>query len=207
MNSNFWFLKGITKGIQTEKFPDAPPEDLPLWETEIEGNGNVNCPTNAITEDKWNAEKCISCRRCFPNYKPTGRLVEIDVKNNVDYFKRSFHIYAMDIGACGACNVELNALSYPEYDFNRLGIFFTNTPRHADAIIVMGIYTEKMKESFLAAYDAMPNPKIVVALGACAINGGILGKAPVSDSIVNIPGCPPNPYLILETLLKLKGSK
>ncbi len=207
MKTNSWFLKGISKGIQTEKFPYSDPKEIAAWSTSLSGSGESNCPTEAISGNEWNADKCIYCRRCFPNYKPTGKIPEIRIDKKFDQFKKSFFIYALDVGACGACNVELNALSYPQYDFNRLGLFFTNTPRHADAIVVIGIHTDQMQKAFFAAYDAMPNPKTVVALGVCAITGGILGKAPIADSVVRIPGCPPNPYTILDALLKVKGSK
>ncbi len=207
MKSNLWFIKGITKGIQTEKFPDTIPTELAPWSTSLTGSGEASCPTEAISNGKWNADKCIYCRRCFPNYKPTGKLPDVESDKKFGQFSKSFFIYPMDIGSCGACNVELNALSYPQYDLHRLGLFFTNTPRHADAIVIMGIYTDKMQGAFQAAYNAMPDPKTVVAMGACAISGGLLGKPPIADSVIKIPGCPPNPYAILDALLKVRGSK
>ncbi|MEM3191973.1 MAG: NADH:ubiquinone oxidoreductase [Candidatus Parvarchaeota archaeon] len=205
MKSRNWFLKGITRGVETEKFPISLPSELPKWSGELVGAGTAKCPTDAITGNVWDANKCIFCRRCAPNYKPTGNLVKVEPKARYSQFKKSFFIYPFDFGACGACNVELRALSYPQYDLNRLGIYFTNTPRHADAIVVMGVWTPKMKDVFTLAYEAMPEPKTVIALGACAITGGIIGKNPDITSVINIPGCPPNPYAILDALIKVKG--
>jgi len=88
----------------------------------------------------------------------------------------------------------------------RFGIFFTNTPRHADALVVMGIMTEGMREAYMRAYDAMPEPKLVIALGACAISGGIFGSG-IPDPDVVIPGCPPAPYTILDALVRAKGGE
>jgi Ni,Fe-hydrogenase III small subunit len=207
MKSKLWFLKGVNKGVQTERFPDSLPDNMAAWSGELTGSGDVNCPTDAISGNQWDPNKCIYCRRCFPSYQPTGDIARTEAKGNFGQFKKSFFIYPLDFGACGACNVELRALSYPQYDLHRLGLFFTNTPRHADAIVVMGVFTPKMQDVFLLAYDAMPEPKTVIALGVCAITGGIIGKKPIVDSVIDIPGCPPNPYAIIDALLKVKVSK
>jgi Ni,Fe-hydrogenase III small subunit len=202
-----WFLRGIRKGIKTEKFPKENPIDVAPWSTELEGKGKVVCPTNAIENDHWNSEKCIYCRRCYPSYSPTGNIDIYKIHREINIFKRSFYIYPIDIGTCGGCNLELKMISSPQYDMTRFGIFFTNTPRHADALLIMGIITEGMKEPLLNAYEAMPEPKLIIALGACAISGGILGNSsPIKPDVI-IPGCPPNPYVILKALIKAKGEK
>lgn len=121
-------------------------------------------------------------------------------------FKRSFYIYPVDSGTCGACNMELQAISTPHYDMNRLGLFMTNTPRHADALLIMGVYSERMVDILERAYNAMPEPKLVVTLGDCAVTGGIIGKCPQlsENAVINIPGCPPDPYAILEGIVKAR---
>lgn len=121
-------------------------------------------------------------------------------------FHRSLHLYPVDSGACGACNMELQAISTPHYDMNRLGLFFTNTPRHADALIIMGVHSERMMEVLEKAYEAMPEPKLIVSLGNCAVSGELIGKTPELSrkALVNISGCPPNPYAILEAIMKAK---
>ena len=72
--------------------------------------------------------------------------------------------------------MELQAIYTPHYDMNRLGLFFTNTPRHADALLIMGLYTDKMSNIIENAYNAMPEPKLIITIGDCAMSGGKLGK-------------------------------
>lgn len=211
MKTNMWFLKGLKRHGRTERFPKKEPDEVADWSTEISGSGKVNCPTQAIVDDKWVSGKCIYCRLCSPKYVPTGKASISKVNKTIPPvgfkpFGRSLYIYVVDSGTCGACNMELQAISTPNYDMNRLGLFFTNSPRHADAIAIMGIHSEKMAAVLDKAYEAMPAPKLIIAIGACAISGGIMGKSPSisRDAIVSIPGCPPNPYTILDGIIKAK---
>jgi len=197
-----WFLKGLKNGIKTERFPVGNQEYLPGWSTRITGKGNSYCPTGAINEGKWDPEKCIFCRMCFPNYQPTGDS-RIGIVNNYNKaFKKSLFIYPIDVGSCGGCNLELNALTSPHYDISRFGIFFVNTPKHADALIVLGKLSEKMIEPLVRAYDSMPDPKIAIA----GCSGAIMSKMPIKFDAV-VPGCPPNPYTYLYTLVKIKNGE
>jgi Ni,Fe-hydrogenase III small subunit len=206
-----WILTGLRKGVVTTHFPDGDAESVSAWSTRPvrQKEGNVDCPTDAIETDNVNMAKCISCGRCSPQFKPEGD-VRIAMPGGSDRtFRRSFHLYLIDTGSCGACNTEVHALSNPVYDLNRLGIFFTNTPRHADALLVVGVLAERMHDVLIAAYDAMPEPRLVIAAGACAISGGIIGR-PITDAIqadVLVPGCPPNPFTILDALIKARGGK
>jgi formate hydrogenlyase subunit 7 len=126
-------------------------------------------------------------------------------------FGRSLHIRHVDAGSCNGCESELQALSNPFYNLHRLGIFFTPSPRHADLLLVTGPVTYAMRAPLLAAYRAMPEPKFIVAVGACAVSGGtngggyacgngLDGVLPVD---VYVPGCPPNPAAIIQALLML----
>jgi Ni,Fe-hydrogenase III small subunit len=121
-------------------------------------------------------------------------------------FNRSLYLYPIDSGTCGACNMELQALTSPHYDMNRLGLFFTNTPRHADALLIMGVHSQRMVEVIDKAYNAMPNPKLIISLGDCALSGGLIGECPElsKKAILKIPGCPPTPNTLLEGLIKVK---
>ncbi|AKA47940.1 NADH:ubiquinone oxidoreductase [uncultured archaeon] len=205
--SSFWFFEGLRKGRKTEKFPRAPPESPPLRPSRMKGEGFHECPTDAIAEGEWVQEKCIFCRRCEEQFKPTGEQDIFDVKRTEKILMRSIHLYRLDSGSCGACNTEFSAIFDPQYDAHRLRIFETNTPRHADAIVIMGIATDGMKEALDRAYEAMPEPKLVIALGACAVSGGVLGDAPLDRDMydVEIAGCPPSPYTILEAIDRARG--
>ncbi len=126
------------------------------------------------------------------------------------YFGRSLHIRHIDVGSCNACESEVLALSNPYYNFHRLGLFFTHSPRHADVLLVTGALTPAMAPVLRETYDAMPRPRLVVAAGVCALHGGVFARSsrfvgPV-DSVLPvdayIPGCPPNPYALLRGLLQ-----
>ena len=124
-------------------------------------------------------------------------------------FRRSLHVRHVDAGSCNGCESELQALNNPFYNLHRLGIFFTASPRFADLLLVTGPVTQAMLGPLRATYDAMPEPRWVMAVGTCAVSGGIAeggyacghgldGVLPVD---VYLPGCPPNPAAIIQALL------
>ena len=103
MTNSIWFLKGLRKGIITEKFPLADPSEPPLWPSTLSGNGDADCPTKAIENGKWNQDKCIFCRKCIPVFKPTSNQEIFTVRNKTEkIFKRSIYLYPIDSGTCGA---------------------------------------------------------------------------------------------------------
>lgn len=128
-------------------------------------------------------------------------------------FRRSLHIRHVDAGSCNGCESELQLLSAPYLDLQRLGLFFTPTPRHADALLVTGVVTTNMKEALLATYAAMPAPRLVIAAGACAISccsfaGGPTTAGPLDQLLpvdAYVPGCPPTPQALLHGLLLALG--
>jgi Ni,Fe-hydrogenase III small subunit len=125
----------------------------------------------------------------------------------------SLSIRHVDAGSCNGCELELHALSNAFYDLERLGLRFVASPRHADVLTVTGPVTKNMREALMRTYDAMPNPKWVVAVGDCAKNGGIFGRSyacigGVGEVIpvdLHIRGCPPSPTKLLSGLLVLIG--
>ncbi len=125
-------------------------------------------------------------------------------------FGRSLHIRQVDAGSCNGCEVEITALNNPVYDIERFGIHFVASPRHADMLLVTGPVTRNMEIALRQTYDATPSPKLVVAVGACAIGGGIFGRSYAScggvDAVipvdVYIPGCPPRPEALLHGILE-----
>jgi Ni,Fe-hydrogenase III small subunit len=130
-------------------------------------------------------------------------------------FKRSIHIIVVDAGDCGACLNEVKQLNNPYYNMHRLGFFITPTPRHADVMLVVGPVTDHMRFVLDKIYDAMPTPKRIVAVGACAVSGGVFaesfvcakGVASVLPVDVEVPGQPPPPLAILHGLLAAVGRK
>jgi Ni,Fe-hydrogenase III small subunit/formate hydrogenlyase subunit 6/NADH:ubiquinone oxidoreductase subunit I len=128
-------------------------------------------------------------------------------------FQRSLHIREVDAGSCNGCEIEIVGLNSPIYDIERFGIHFVASPRHADMLLVTGPVTRNMELALRKTYDAMPAPRLVVAVGACGCSGGIFGQNYASlggvDNVLPvdayIPGCPPNPYALLHGILSAIG--
>lgn len=125
-------------------------------------------------------------------------------------FQRSITIRMVDPGSCNGCELEVHAINNPLYNCERFGIHFTASPRFADILLVTGPVSRNMEIALKRTYEAAPSPKIVIALGDCARNGGIFGKNYASlggvDSVIPvdvfIEGCPPSPWKIIQGILK-----
>ena len=124
-------------------------------------------------------------------------------------FGRSLHIREVDTGSCGACESEIISANNPIYDLQRFGINFVASPRHADCLLVAGPVSKNMLIALKKTYEAMPGPKFVITCGDCALNGGLFKDSYyIGDTVkdilpvaLHIPGCPPNPLVIIRTLL------
>jgi Ni,Fe-hydrogenase III small subunit len=124
---------------------------------------------------------------------------------------RSLSIRAVDAGSCNGCELEIQALNNAFYDLERFGLHFVASPRHADVLLVTGPVTKNMREALERTYRAIPDPKWVVALGDCALDGGVFagsyacvgGVASAIPVDLHIRGCPPRPEQILKGLLAL----
>lgn len=199
------------------------------------------CPSGAVGEFEnhigIDLGKCLFCGECQKtclretitftrNYRLAardrqdliicGRLIgqERKVKDKIKHiFSRSLKLRQVSAGGCNACESDINVLNTLSFDLGRFGIQFVASPRHADGIVVTGPVTKNMRVALEKTCKAVPSPKFVIAVGACAISGGpYIGQVEVNggiDSIIPVdlyvPGCPPHPLTILEGILNLMG--
>jgi len=127
-------------------------------------------------------------------------------------FRQSLTIREVDTGSCNACEMEMNALANPIYDIERFGVHIAASPRHADALVVTGPVTVNMERALKDVHTQTPDPKLVIALGDCAIScGAFRGSYAVTGPVdrhipvdVRIPGCPPRPAEILKALEEIR---
>ena len=225
-----WVLQGLRTGIKSGAYPDTI-EDAPgispgrpvgtrLDDAQADELA-ARCPTGAIVAQEGGVAieygRCVHCFRCHqdddckavwePGYE--WAVAARAQEKLARIFGRSLHIRFVDAGACGACVSEARQLNNPYYNMHRLGFFVTPTPRNADVLLVAGPVSDAMRVPLRKVYDAMPNPKRVVAIGACAISGGVFGPSfaalggaqEIVPVDVVVPGCPPPPLAILHGLL------
>jgi Ni,Fe-hydrogenase III small subunit len=122
---------------------------------------------------------------------------------------RALAIRQVDAGSCNGCELEIHALNNPYYNLEGMGIKFVASPRHADMLLVTGPVSRHMERALKIAYEATPDPKLVVAVGECGCNGGVFGESYASCGAVanvipvdvSVPGCPPPPLTILQGIL------
>ncbi len=199
------------------------------------------CPTHAVSRDgtrlTLDLGRCLFCAGCAEAC-PAGAITftrdhRLAARHREDLviggsacrlataleertrrlFGRSLKLRQVSAGGCNACEADLNVLSTVVFDLSRFGIEFTASPRHADGLVVTGPVTANMKLALLKTYEAVPSPKLVIAVGACAISGGpYIGHEPCLDGAAAclpvdlfVPGCPPHPITILDGLLRLLG--
>lgn len=130
-------------------------------------------------------------------------------------FSRSLKLREISAAGCNACEADTNVLGTLVYDLGKFGINFVASPRHADGILVTGPVSRNMRKAVLATWAAVPEPRIAIAVGSCAISGGLFadsdeccgGLPPLCDVQLFVPGCPPSPWSILDGLLRLKSEK
>jgi Ni,Fe-hydrogenase III small subunit len=199
------------------------------------------CPTGALSVSESGPQldlgRCIFCAECVakePNgtvsftrdwrlasSRRDGLIVTGEDRPKTDALDRelrqllgrSLRLREVSAGGCNGCEVEANAVGNIVFDASRFGIEFVASPRHADGILVTGPITANMKQALLMTYEAVGEPKLVIAAGACAISGGLYrGHPEACDGVESllpvdlyVPGCPPHPLTILDGLLRLLG--
>ncbi len=222
--------------------PSLPPgyQGLPVLASERCQDGCSSCvtvcPTAAVTAGpKLDLGACLFCGECaracpqgaisfsgdhrmaareradleLPELKLARALEERSRK----LFGRSLKLRQVSAGGCNACEAEINVLSTVVFDLGRFGVQVVASPRHADGLIVTGPVSQNMREALLKTYQAVPEPRLVIAVGACATAGGPYRDHPEVENGVGgilpvdlyIPGCPPHPLTILDGLLRLLG--
>jgi Ni,Fe-hydrogenase III small subunit len=147
-----------------------------------------------------------------PDLEILGQRVHAEVHR---LFGRSLHIRQVDAGSCNGCELEISGLTGPHYDLERFGLHFVASPRHADCLLVTGPVTRNMAEALRRTWDATPDPKLVIAAGDCARDGGIfagsyavvggVGAVVPVDAVIS--GCPPSPRALLAGLLGAIGRR
>jgi Ni,Fe-hydrogenase III small subunit len=237
-----WVLKGLRAGIKTTPYPrhadDAPgvspgrPGGTLLSSTDKAEELAERCPTGAIVSQNSGIAidqgRCVHCFHCHDDgsedsaawdrgYEWAAYTDEsTTAQRKLDrIFGRSLHLRFVDAGACGACISEARQLNNPYYNMHRLGFFITPTPRNADVLLVAGPVSDAMRLPLRKTYEAMPAPKRVMAIGACAISGGVFGPSFAASGGVEeiipvdvvVPGCPPPPLAILHGLLLVVQKK
>ena len=223
-----------------DRFRGLPVVDVSKCPTDCRKCAEA-CPTDAITIEsaglKLDLGRCLFCTDCTDacpegairysqDYRLAARqrddlilsgrelkLAEALEEKSRRLFGRSLKLRQVSAAGCNACEADLNVLSTVVFDLGRFGIQFVASPRHADGLVVTGPVSENMRSALLATYDAVPAPKLVIAVGACAISGGpYIGNPEVHNGCAGllpvdlfIPGCPPHPMTILDGLLRLLG--
>lgn len=222
----------------TRRFRGRPKLSPQLCEDECRGCAEV-CPTEAISTSPLELDlgACLFCGAC-EEACPTGAIQlthdhRLAVNRREDLvlsdrelplaqalearmlkiFGRSLQLRQVSAGGCSGCEAELAALGNVVFDLGRFGVQFVASPRHADGIVVTGPVTANMERALRETYAALPTPKIVIAVGACAISGGPFAGARASgDGIpqdipvdLYLPGCPPHPLSIVDGILRLLG--
>ncbi len=234
-----WVRKGLATGIKTTCYPGreetAPgvSPGLPLGGDYPEKQASElvkRCTVGALSFQNHKLvvdyRRCVHCYRCIRGvtlpiawqqgyeWATDTNIIETR-KKFVRAFDRSLNIIVVDTGDCGACLNEVRQLNNPYYNMHRLGFFITPTPREADVLLIVGPLTDHMREPLRKVYDAIPMPKWVIAVGACALSGGVFSPSFVCDENISeflpvdveVPGQPPPPLAILHALLVVAGLK
>lgn len=219
-----WLRTRLRQGIRTIRFPPdaaAFPERFrgrPVRDPARSGEGSVDVGACLFSpeESVYSRDYRMATSTRDALVSPTGEveLARALEERTRKLFRRSLRLRSVVAGSCNGCEAELVALGNVVFDLGRFGVQFVASPRHADGIVVTGAVNRNMRRALELTYEAVPPPKIVVAVGACAISGGPFTGSPevgggVGDVLpvdLWVPGCPPHPLTTLDGLLRLLGA-
>lgn len=205
----------------------ACQDEMPSSLLQVGADGRATLDTGACL---FSPEEASGCRHSAVAYTTDHRLAtrsrEDLTTSNGDLpalqaleessrrlFGRSLRLRSVAAGSCNGCEGELTALGNVVFDMARFGVQFVASPRHADGLVITGAVSRNMREAVYRTYEAIPEPRLVIAVGACAINGGPFRDSPEVDNGVPadlpvdlwIAGCPPHPLTVLDGLLRMLG--
>lgn len=206
----------LQQGLRTTTFPEGAGELAPRYRGRPAGNSDLGTCLFSPEEATYTGDYRMAATTRDALRTADG---EIELARALDertrrLFGRSLRLRSVVAGSCNGCEAELVALGNVVFDLARFGVQFVASPRHADGIVVTGAVNTNMNLALTRTYEAVPDPKIVIAVGACAITGGpFRGSPEVAGGVDGIlpvdlwvPGCPPHPYTLLDGLLRLLGA-
>jgi Ni,Fe-hydrogenase III small subunit len=210
-----WLRTRLQQGIRTSPFPRGGADFPERFRGRPEGSVDIGACLFSPEEGMYSRDyrMATSTREALVNRTAEGELARALDERTRRLFGRSLRLRSVVAGSCNGCEAELVALGNVVFDLARFGIQFVASPRHADGIVVTGAVNRNMRRALELTYEAVPPPKLVIAVGACAISGGPFAGSPeVAGGIGDImpvdlwvPGCPPHPLTVLDGLLRLLG--
>jgi Ni,Fe-hydrogenase III small subunit len=214
-----WLRTRLRQGIRTIRFPgkgngDAFPERF--RGRPADGPLDLGACLFSPEEARYGRDyrMATSTRAALVSTTGEVELAQTLEERTRRLFRRSLRLRSVVAGSCNGCEAELAALGNVVFDLARFGVQFVASPRHADGIVVTGVVNRNMRRALELTYEAVPPPKIVIAVGACAISGGpFVGSPEVGGGVGDIlpvdlwvPGCPPHPLTMLDGLLRILGT-
>jgi Ni,Fe-hydrogenase III small subunit/NAD-dependent dihydropyrimidine dehydrogenase PreA subunit len=192
---------------------DAQGLYLDLGRCILCGTCEQACPGGRITFSR--DHRLAASRRDGLILRPGGPAPQVEPLEpaRLALFARSLRLRQISAGGCNACEADINVLTTVVFDLGRFGIDFVASPRHADGVAVTGPVTRNMLTATVGTFAAVPDPRVAIAIGTCAISGGLFAGSPETAGGATphlpvdlfIPGCPPHPLTILDGLLRLLG--
>jgi len=212
-----WLRTRLQQGIRTIRFPrEGAGDDFPeRFRGRPVGSPDLGACLFSPEEAAYSRDYRMATSTREALLSPTGEveLARALAERMRKLFRRSLRLRSVVAGSCNGCEAELVALGNVVFDLSRFGVQFVASPRHADGIVVTGAVNRNMRRALELTYEAVPPPKLVIAVGSCAISGGPFAGSPEVGTGVGgilpvdlwVPGCPPHPLTTLDGLLRLLG--